>query len=391
MHAQPSAAMNRQQANGVLRLARWLPLHTCLPLMAESAVMYMQGQVGIPSLVIVLLMTLACLGIALQTDFAWLVVFLWLAQQVLPFPTTTSIVLPLLAALMILGCIGAVQGVFAALITSVAYLPELAQGGTAGMPIDAMLIQFGFFVLATGTGIVWGSHQRRAEREQRRVSQTYQGNALRVADRLHNSVANDLVYLDRVLAAGDLSADQIEQARNVVSSALDKVHQVIDELAVSMPDDVGAPDSHHSHQQEQLRRLFSSWDRKLAEADFMGGSLMDEHTDLTWMSQQAWDSVTGMIDEIYGNILKHADPSNGYCVSLTDNGSQLEISVVDAPANPPRNDGHQGTGITRCRRLVAGLSGTLDVGEDEHQWNMTITIPHPDALAGHLPRGHHGQ
>ena len=184
--------------------------------------MYARGQAGWPSLVVTLLMTLACLSVALRSDLAWLVVFLWLVVQILPFPVTSSVVPPLLAALLILGCIGAVQGMLAALIASIVYLPALSRGGTTDMPIDAILIQFGFFVLAVGAGIVWGSYQRRTRRERRRASQTYQRNALRVADRLHNSVANDLVYLDRVLAGDKLTPDQIEQARSVLSSALGK-------------------------------------------------------------------------------------------------------------------------------------------------------------------------
>ena len=109
------------------------------------------------------------------------------------------------------------------------------------------------------------------------------------------------------------------------------------------------------------------------------------------MGRQAAESLTGMIDEIYGNILKHADPGDGYCVSLTDDGGRLVISVADSPADMPRHDGHEGTGITRCRRWATQLRETLDVSQDDHQWTMTITIPHPDALADHLPRGHHDQ
>ncbi|MDN6051192.1 hypothetical protein [Bifidobacterium mongoliense] len=264
-------------------MARWLPAVSCLPLMAEVAVMYARGQIGWPSLLAALLVVLACLGIVARTDFAWLVVFLWLAQQVLPFPESTSIVLPLLAALLIIGCGGATQGVIAALIASIAYLPALSQGGTADMPIDTILILLGFFTLATGAGIAWGAHQRRAEREQRRISQTYQRNVLRVTDRLHNSVANDLVYLDRVLAGGDLGVDEIEQARGVLSSALGKVHQVIDELSVGTTVNADVP--LHSSQEEELRHLCSAWDRKLADAAFTGVSLMDEGIDLTWMSR----------------------------------------------------------------------------------------------------------
>lgn len=37
--------------------------------------MYAWGQAGWPSLVVTLLMTLACLSVALRSDLAWLVVF----------------------------------------------------------------------------------------------------------------------------------------------------------------------------------------------------------------------------------------------------------------------------------------------------------------------------
>ncbi len=242
-----------------------------------------------------------------------------------------------MAALLIIGCGGATQGVIAALIASIAYLPALSQGGTADMPIDTILILLGFFTLATGAGIAWGAHQRRAEREQRRISQTYQRNVLRVTDRLHNSVANDLVYLDRVLAGGDLGVDEIERARGVLSSALGKVHKAIDELSVGTTVNADVP--LHPSQEEELRHLCSAWGRKLADAAFTGVSLMDEGIDLTWMSREAVESVAVMVDEIYGNVLEHADPDGGYCVSPADNGSRFEISVADAPVGLPRNGG----------------------------------------------------
>jgi hypothetical protein len=89
------------------------------------------------------------------------------------------------------------------------------------------------------------------------------------------------------------------------------------------------------------------------------------------------------LDDLVARILDgggaRCEPS---CENLGSRGAAvgrrtLSSRELDAPVSLPRGKGHQGTGITRCRRLAGELKGTLDVNHDEHQWKMTITIPHP--------------
>jgi ABC-type transport system involved in cytochrome c biogenesis permease subunit len=99
------------------------------------------------------------------------------------------------------------------------------------MPIATILILFAFFVISSSLGIAWGVYQRQNSAEKLERSEAYRRRTLHLSDQLHNSVANDLVYLDHlILSSGhELDESLIIEARTTISEALGKVHQVIDE------------------------------------------------------------------------------------------------------------------------------------------------------------------
>jgi two-component sensor histidine kinase len=331
------------------------------------------------SMVLIVLLTLASLSVFLTPDFAWFIVFVWIIEETSGIYESTSFAIPLMAGLIVLGSRGTVQGVLAVAISSTVFFPDLVRGGTQGLSISTIMILIAFFLLSAGTGIVWGIHRRRAEIKRQALQRSYRFNALRMADQLHNSVANDLVYLSHLVdgAGSNLTSGTVEQAHETIASALGKLHHVIDELS---DESFTAMDGQQwSSAQTSLKQLIDSQDSKLHKAGFTGISLVDGRTDLTWMNRRTKEAIGILLEELYGNILKHALMRAGYSITVTDNGRTLSITAADTPNNPDKQIGREGgTGIKRCRQLVDELQGTIKIQENETTWMMNIIIPHPN-------------
>lgn len=371
--------VRRDDRFSTLRAIRSLPIVACVPMLVEAIVYHLYfASLSLGSVVLLVLLTLASLSVLLACDFAWLIVFAWIIEETSGIYESTSFVLPLMAGLIILGSRGTVPGVLAVAISSTVFFPDLVRGGTQGLSISVIMILIAFFLLSASTGIVWGIHRRRAETKRQVLQRSYRLNALHMADQLHNSVANDLVYLNHLIerAGSNLTADTVEQAYETIASALGKLHHVIDELS----------DESFTAMNEQqqvsakigFKQLIDSQDRKLHKAGFTGISLVDGRFDLTWMNRQARETICILLEELYGNILKHALKKAGYSLTVTDSGRTLSITVADTPNNTYRQTGREGTGVNRCRRLVDELHGTINIKENETTWVMNIIIPHPN-------------
>ena len=370
---------NKKQKGGMGDVSvwmRWLPVIVCVPVVLESGFGYLHDQLGWQALAVVGSFVIMSLIVPLQSALAWGMVLLWIVEESLPFDEPGGLVLPVLAALLLLGYRGVMQGILAVAMMSTVYVSPLVEGGRSDFPVSAILTLFGFFVLSAVTGIIWGERQRRTDREQMMLHRSYRRNALRAADQLHNSVANDLVFLGQLLNRPDTPAedDTVRQARRTVDSALCKVRGLIDELSVER--ELTADEPTTTGVSGRLCARLSTEDERLRSAGFVGVSLMDEHIDLGWLSQSAERIVTSIVEEAYGNILRHAEAAAGYCVTVDDNGTRLAITVVDEPAARSLQPNHHGTGIARCRRVLEPLGGRLTVINSRQQWSMGVTIPH---------------
>ncbi|XOQ63403.1 MAG: hypothetical protein ACFWT0_02075 [Bifidobacterium crudilactis] len=360
---------------------RWLVPLSVAPVLVEGLAAFLSGETGWQSFSMIVVFVIAGLSVLVRYEFAWIVILLCNVQIVVPFDEPTSVFLPVLAALAILGTLGFRQGALSVSLVLIAYAPPLLQGGTPEMPIATILILFAFFVISSSLGIAWGVYQRQNSAEKLERSEAYRRRTLHLSDQLHNSVANDLVYLDHlILSSGhELDESLIIEARTTISEALGKVHQVIDEATFE-----AASDATNTKEQRKsleagklVRQRLSDSDERMSNAGYIGTSLMGAQFDCSWLDVHSMEAVMTILEEIYGNILKHAQPKEGYCVALTENGERLEIQVADTPADQTEQSEHHGSGISRCRRLAGELHGTVTTSLHNHHWEMNIVIPRP--------------
>jgi len=88
------------------------------------------------------------------------------------------------------------------------------------------------------------------------------------------------------------------------------------------------------------------------------------------------DLIAGFVEELYGNIIKHADPEQGYFVTLGNPGKDIVISVCDAPINS-RSESEEPTtiGLLRYQEILQAHGGSMTIRSANHLWTATVTIP----------------
>lgn len=290
--------------------------------------------------------------------------------------------------------------------------------------------------LLGGMAVRW-NHERHSER----MELAYRRQRTRAAQDIHDYVSNDLAYLilrlDKNIADGKRpGVDELRELRDVAAGALDRTHQVIRVIegdarrspssdgvwpaadhdgqasvhgtapdradgTVAMP--AMRPSSVPSHGIDvdcplaaQLRAIARSGDHRLAELGFDGQTIVTNAND-----DAAQDElVAGLLEELYGNIAKHADPAGGYVLTIGIGRDAVQIALVDmasiaADPNHVSSDKDLpsgvsrslGTGIARYRARIAERGGTLNVsapvsridalthGTGAREWTLVGMIP----------------
>jgi hypothetical protein len=120
---------------------RWLVPLSVAPVLVEGLAAFLSGETGWQSFSMIVVFVIAGLSVLVRYEFAWIVILLCNVQIVVPFDEPTSVFLPVLAALAILGTLGFRQGALSVSLVLIAYAPPLLQGGHQ----RCRLRQFSFF------------------------------------------------------------------------------------------------------------------------------------------------------------------------------------------------------------------------------------------------------
>ncbi|MCH9276694.1 2CS histidine protein kinase [Bifidobacterium amazonense] len=319
--------------------------------------------------------------------------------------------------------------------------------GTVAMSgVAPVVILFAGFLLG-GMAARW-NHERHAAQ----MELAYRRQRARAAQDIHDYVSNDLAYLilrfDKDIADGRApSLAELRELRDVASGALDRTHQVIGVIegrddsdprastatavrsgdggdtaaetsastasssssSASSPSSAGGrnagrqrstfagqPPSHPSvinpsvdrvdcPLAAQLRTIARSGDHRLAELGFDGQTIVSNAND----AAQPDDLIAGLLEELYGNIAKHADPACGYVLTIGIGRDAVQIALVDTALV---DDGHGigrdagqagrrrqslGTGLDRYRTRLNARGGALDIDARHGEWTLSAVIPLP--------------
>lgn len=267
-------------------------------------------------------------------------------------------------------------------------------GVTIGGPFPLAALALG--CLLAGVAVRW-SHERgiaQAELDQRRQRE-------HAARDIHDYVSNDLAYLvlwlnDAIADRRPPSVDELRELREVASGALAATHRVIGVMEGDAPVRSSNGTSRRKTLQSvpdansfvrRIRDLASDGDRRLAQMGFDGRTIVSVKDGDVAFDDPYDDGglVDGLLEELYGNILKHADPAGGYVMTVGIGSDVVRIVCTDTPL--AHDDGQHGrlrhgassqalggTGLNRYRELLHEHGGTLTVDVQGGEWTVSAVI-----------------
>ena len=83
-------------------------------------------------------------------------------------------------------------------------------------------------------------------------------------------------------------------------------------------------------------------------------------------------------NELFSDIIKHADPEQGYLVTFGTSGGNITIGACDAPRNDPTHittDKPTTMGLLRYKTILEAQGGAISIQSTENLWMADITIP----------------
>lgn len=212
-----------------------------------------------------------------------------------------------------------------------------------------------------------------------------------VASELHDTVCNDLSYVIRLIDIGTVS--NRSELRVPVEEALLCTREAIDALhceSTSCDTRVDSEVNISSIVREQQSRL----DRN----GINGVVMVPESFTIVTTAERA-QVIRGFIREIFGNIVRHADPQCGYVLAVGIKSYALNLSVSDTPyesvpipVDDLRNRSHSsGRGLNFYESAFKLLGGYVHVYGDRECWNLEASLPlddRPRSRSSVWRRGH---
>ena len=325
-------------------------------------------------------------------------------------PAPDASIAPLLAAVLLVSyehtalgvaiavCVTLVAGFWGRYVTTV-YTWELTQ------PSIALLLGLATLCCAL-VSLCWKllGERRRRQFDELLFAQHHANES--IANQLHNSICNDLVYVLFMAEQGATpkttdedppsKTAEMDEIRNVATQALVKTRRIITMLeepyqstrwrnTLSATGTVNEANSKIDTYYDQLVMLIEQYDHRLETLNCTGATLMtiirEQFSTIPIVVAQC---LVECVDELYGNIIKYADPNGGYCVSMVmmDDGLQIETvnriradkQVPDGSqqsAGHPVGSANSGTAIASI--AVSADSGTRRIQERLQTVNGTLT------------------
>jgi signal transduction histidine kinase len=236
-------------------------------------------------------------------------------------------------------------------------------------------------------GFVLGGYcmRNRYDKQLERVRMEQRRRHVRAARGIHDHVSNDLAYLvlriDSDIAQGnDLNDVELRELRSIAAKALANTHQVIDlierdaqsEDSTSVRPFVSAnkKDGRNATMlKRKLRDISERMERRLAKLGCHGRTIISGEGEIS-----SDDLITGFMEELYGNIIKHADFSQEYVLTASIEDDVVHMALIDTPTEC-RSDLKHGSGLTRYRNLIEDRGGRMEITESPEEWSLYAIIP----------------
>ncbi|OXN00374.1 histidine protein kinase [Bifidobacterium vansinderenii] len=364
-------------------LAAGLVLAAAIPI--EMCVYSSQNLLSWSTIRISLLVAVLCAMLGVAPTWTACLLFaisgyalLWL------FSPLTTIMIAALTSIAVLSFVRPSLGAASALVAFAALVVSNTQNNLTASNIVGMTVMC-LCPLSLGLGLNLLLAQRQATAALRQ-----QLDREHTARHLHDTISNDLAYM--ILRIDQASHDdlpddrdqyqrQLDNLRAIAETALDHTHQVIRQLehddeaddrnrAVQQDDD--GTGKKVKRQQKRLEGIIQTQRQWLTSLGFQGDDILGTFD--YPLTDDILDLLEGLINELYANIAKHADPDAWYAVTISFDQQHVIISASDALKNSAAQLG-LGSGLERYQTVVESMSGTLAIATDDGNWSVDITIP----------------
>ena len=131
-------------------------------------------------------------------------------------------------------------------------------------------------------------------------------------------------------------------------------------------------DSGIASQRAGLQSLIDEEESRLEAPGFTGDNLLAEpHRPLT---PETMRLLSGLLEELYANIAKHADPGEWYAICVTFDTDAIHVSASDTIASDDTRLG-LGSGLDRYRTIIETCGGTFQTHTEQDHWQLEAVIP----------------
>lgn len=304
---------------------------------------------------------------------SWLVILTSWIGLVTPFHVSAALIFGCMLAITLLGFNRLSYGISAVLLY---FALHISVTYARHMPInrsDALLLLM-TLMLCCFAGSILHRSQINADRLRQLMQLKHRQKA---AIELHDRTCNNLTYAIRLIderAHTQPSKTDMQEIRTVLQKSLSQTRKVISYLAADDSAET-VPLTNNTHQLRQLDSIISEARHRLDQLSFQG-EIINSITDLQCLSEENGELLFDILNELFSNIIKHADPEQGYFVTLGNPGKDIVIPVCDAPINS-RSESEEPTtiGLLRYQEILQAHGGSMTIRSANHLWTATVTIP----------------
>lgn len=125
-------------------------------------------------------------------------------------------------------------------------------------------------------------------------------------------------------------------------------------------------------QRAGLQSLIDEEESRLEAPGFTGDNLLAEPC--RPLTPETMRLLAGLLEELYANIAKHADPGEWYAICVTFDTDAIHVSASDTIASDDTRLG-LGSGLDRYRTIIETCGGTFQTHTEQDHWQLEAVIP----------------
>ncbi|WP_234920128.1 hypothetical protein [Bifidobacterium longum] len=125
-------------------------------------------------------------------------------------------------------------------------------------------------------------------------------------------------------------------------------------------------------QRAGLQSLIDEEESRLEALGFTGDNLLAEPC--RPLTPETMRLLAGLLEELYANIAKHADPGGWYAICVTFDTDAIHVSASDTIASDDTRLG-LGSGLDRYQTIIETRGGTFQTHTEQAHWQLEAVIP----------------